>query len=302
MIEKPLKKQSKTELLELLLAQSREIERLKNEIMDLNSKLQTANRALHEREIKIFKAGSIAEAALMVNNVFTVAEEAAAQYVENIEQLSKKQYEIYAEKEAAHLKEIREQKEQVTAECDLLREQTTSECNSLKEQTAAECNSLKEQTAAECNSLKEQTAAECNSLKEQAAAECNSLKEQTTAECNSLKEQTTAECNSLKEQTAAECNSLKEQTTAECNSLKEQTAAECNSLKEQTTAECNSFKKQTELACEELENKTNAAHDKRLDDTQRQIDINWEMLAARWETLCSAHDDMRNILGLLEKR
>ena len=57
MTHKELKKLSRRELLEILVAQSREIERLQKE-------LKAANELLENREITIKDAGSIAEAAL----------------------------------------------------------------------------------------------------------------------------------------------------------------------------------------------------------------------------------------------
>lgn len=77
MTEKELKKLSRVDLLEMLLEQSRENERLREELEQVKSQLA-------ERRIKIEKAGSIAEAALVLNGVFQAAEEAAAQYLENI--------------------------------------------------------------------------------------------------------------------------------------------------------------------------------------------------------------------------
>lgn len=77
MTEKELKKLSRVDLLEMLLEQSRENERLREELEQVKSQLA-------ERRIKIEKAGSIAEAALVLNGIFQAAEEAAAQYLENI--------------------------------------------------------------------------------------------------------------------------------------------------------------------------------------------------------------------------
>ena len=75
--ERELRRLSRADLLELLVAQSRENERLR-------ARLNEANRKLKSREIKIQKAGSIAEAALKLNGVFEAAEQAAQQYIENV--------------------------------------------------------------------------------------------------------------------------------------------------------------------------------------------------------------------------
>lgn len=77
MTNKELKKLSRRELLEMLLDQSKEVERLRRE-------LKEAKRQLNDRRILIENAGSIAEAALKLNKVFEAAQDAANQYLENI--------------------------------------------------------------------------------------------------------------------------------------------------------------------------------------------------------------------------
>lgn len=77
MTDKELKRLSRTELLEMLLAQTKENVKLKQ-------KLKEAQDALVDRRIHIDKAGTMAEAALKLNGVFEAADQAARQYLENI--------------------------------------------------------------------------------------------------------------------------------------------------------------------------------------------------------------------------
>lgn len=77
MTDKELKKFSRAELLEILLEQSKEMEKLKSELAEVREQLNS-------REIKLGKAGSIAEAALGLNNIFEAAQAAADQYLDNI--------------------------------------------------------------------------------------------------------------------------------------------------------------------------------------------------------------------------
>ena len=77
MTEKEMKRLSRAELLELLLIQTRETERLK-------VKLEAARQQLANREIQIRESGSLAEAVLVVNGVVDAAQAAATQYLENI--------------------------------------------------------------------------------------------------------------------------------------------------------------------------------------------------------------------------
>ncbi len=78
MTDKDLKKLRRQDLFELLLAQSKEVE-------DLKERLRQAEEKLQDRQIKLLQAGSIAEAALQLNGVFEAAEKAAAQWLENLQ-------------------------------------------------------------------------------------------------------------------------------------------------------------------------------------------------------------------------
>lgn len=86
MTNKELRRLSRAELLELLLEANRENERLR-------SRLQKAKELLAARTIEIENAGSIAEAALVLNGVFQAAQQAADQYLENVRRLAEEQKE-----------------------------------------------------------------------------------------------------------------------------------------------------------------------------------------------------------------
>lgn len=76
--EKPdLSKLKKRELLEIMLAQGKEIDSLRERVTELEGQL--ANREFEFSEI-----GSIAEASLAVTDIFKEAEKAASIYLENI--------------------------------------------------------------------------------------------------------------------------------------------------------------------------------------------------------------------------
>lgn len=77
MTDSELKKLSRKELLEIMIEQAEEIERLQAELKATEEKLQ-------ERELRINNVGSLAEAALQINGVFEAAQAAADQYLENI--------------------------------------------------------------------------------------------------------------------------------------------------------------------------------------------------------------------------
>ena len=84
MTDKELRRLSRSELLEMLIAQTEENSQLK-------IRLEQADAQLRDRRIEIDKAGSLAEAALSLNGVFQAAEAAAQQYLENIQRISSRQ-------------------------------------------------------------------------------------------------------------------------------------------------------------------------------------------------------------------
>ena len=77
MTDKELRKLNRQELLEVLVGQQKEIERLRAE-------LEQAQKALEDRRINIESAGSLAEASIAVTNLFEEAQKAADIYLHNI--------------------------------------------------------------------------------------------------------------------------------------------------------------------------------------------------------------------------
>ena len=82
MTDKELKRLSRSELLELLLQQTKEVERL-------TIQLEKTEKMLCNRYLQVQKAGDLANAVLAINGVMTSAQEAAQQYLDNIQQMEK---------------------------------------------------------------------------------------------------------------------------------------------------------------------------------------------------------------------
>lgn len=72
-----LKRIKRVELYEIILAQDEEIKRLRQETADLSVKLA-------KRDINIQKAGTLAEAAFSLTNIFEEAQKVADIYLENV--------------------------------------------------------------------------------------------------------------------------------------------------------------------------------------------------------------------------
>ena len=117
MTERELRKLTRSDLLELLLQQANEMEQLRIE-------LQAARDQLASRELEIAQAGSIAQAALQLNNVYQATQDACAQYMDNIKNLSGRQEEICARMEA-----------ETKAKCDRMLAQAQREADAYWEAT-----------------------------------------------------------------------------------------------------------------------------------------------------------------------
>ena len=80
LVNKPssdLSKLKKRELLEIMLAQGKEIDSLRERVAELEAQLA-------DREFEFSRIGSIAEASLAVTDIFKEAEKAAVIYLENV--------------------------------------------------------------------------------------------------------------------------------------------------------------------------------------------------------------------------
>ncbi len=74
MTDKELRRLHREDLLQILIAQQKQIE-------DLTAALEDSEKALNDKKIAIEESGSLAEAALKLNDVFTSAQQAADMYV-----------------------------------------------------------------------------------------------------------------------------------------------------------------------------------------------------------------------------
>ena len=93
MTEKELRKLNRTELLEMLIAQSKRLSRVEEE-------LSAAQKELERRKIAITTSGSLAETALKLNGIFEAADRAAAQYLDSLREQESNAKHIIAEAEA----------------------------------------------------------------------------------------------------------------------------------------------------------------------------------------------------------
>ena len=142
MTGKDAKKLSRGDLLELLIEQTEENQRL-------TQKISRLEEALAQRLLVMQQSGSIAEAALAVSGVFEKAQDAADRYLLSIRK---------KEEESESLVSQARQKAQA------ILEQTEKECEQYKKEVLDRCAQLERETESKCEKLlhdAEQKAREC---------------------------------------------------------------------------------------------------------------------------------------------
>ena len=94
MEDRELQRLKRGDLLELLLEQSKENDSLKKALEEREKQIQELEKKLENRKIDLENAGTIAEASFKLNGVFEAAENAAKQYLENLEALYEKEKKV----------------------------------------------------------------------------------------------------------------------------------------------------------------------------------------------------------------
>ena len=130
MTDQELRRLRREDLLELLIAQIKENERLSRELEDARQKLDS-------REIALQESGSIAQAAMQLSGVFSDAEDAARRYLENLESIGQKKKE-----------EAEKREEQSLHFCRLMEADAVRRCRELEEATQLKCQRMLEESRA----------------------------------------------------------------------------------------------------------------------------------------------------------
>ena len=118
MTERELRRLSRTDRLELLLAQRRENEQLR-------CILDETQAQLADRTIKIDRAGSIAEASLQLSGIFAAAQDSCQYYMDNIRMLSERQSQVCQQME----QETKEKCDRMVAEAEMKSQQCWENCS-----------------------------------------------------------------------------------------------------------------------------------------------------------------------------
>lgn len=133
MTDRELRRLSRTDLLELLLAQRRENEQLR-------CLLDQAQAQLADRTIQINNAGSIAEASLQLGGIFSAAQDSCQYYMDNIKLLSERQNMVCRQME----EETKIKCDQMVAEAEVKAQQCWDNCSVKIKQLVESFNGLQQ--------------------------------------------------------------------------------------------------------------------------------------------------------------
>lgn len=172
LIDKGVQKLKRSELLEILIDTTGENEELKEKMTSLETENARLKEQLQDRKIKIEKAGTLAEAALLLNGVFDSAHAAAKQYLDNLEELSRR---------ASETVEMKEENARKTSQ--QLLDETISRCNEMTSTTETKCTTMMRETQERCDALKEETESLCRKLEEDTRKKCFMLESETLRKC-----------------------------------------------------------------------------------------------------------------------
>lgn len=115
--ETDLRRLKRIDLLELLLEQAKETEKLRQQIKELE-------RQLENRAICINEAGNIAEASLAINHVMEDAQNAARQYLENVQK-----------------------------QCSQIQKETIQKCEAMELETRKRCEEMEQEAVNYCKHM-----------------------------------------------------------------------------------------------------------------------------------------------------
>ncbi|MBR4309361.1 MAG: hypothetical protein IKT58_07175 [Oscillospiraceae bacterium] len=158
---KELKNLSRGDLLEMLIMQTDRVERMEVELAEAKQRAET-------RDIIIAKSGTLAEAAMRINEVWQAADKAAAQYLSNILRMYDEQEQQFASQGLKAVPPPVKESEEILAEAKAKAEAIVAEAQTtaqtLVEEATRKSESMLAETTAKCTQLENETHKECEAM------------------------------------------------------------------------------------------------------------------------------------------
>lgn len=170
--DKSLQRLKRNDLLEILNEQSNENEALRNRLNAVKAENRELTKKLADRKIKIDKAGTLAEAAFAINGVIDTVHEAAQQYLDNLEDLCKRQAETVEMKEAKVRASTQGMVDEATRKSAEMLQMAEKKCSAMTFVAQERCDIMKEEARAYCQMLRKEAQDKCNEERQRAEALC----------------------------------------------------------------------------------------------------------------------------------
>lgn len=172
----------RAELLEILIEQSRENERLKEELEQMTEKNAELTDKLADRTIKIEKAGTLAEATFLINGVVESSQAAAQQYLENLKSLYDRE-EVNCVRKEEEAKRIIDDAE---AKSEQILHAAEDKCAVISDMTRKRCESMKLEMERSCAEMEDASRRRCEELEAATRAVCEAKEKQTEERCAAI--------------------------------------------------------------------------------------------------------------------
>jgi hypothetical protein len=161
-LDRKIHKLKRGDLLEILITQSHENENLRNELERVKEENEELQQKLNDRKIKIAKAGTLAEAAFAINGVVDSVHAAAQQYLDNLDDLCKREAETVEMKELKTRESTQKMIDEAVQRSNEIIQSAEEKSSALTFITQERCDLMKEDTEAYCQALKAETQQKCD--------------------------------------------------------------------------------------------------------------------------------------------
>lgn len=276
MTDKELQRLKRGELLEILLEQSKENEKLKLQLEERDKAIEDLNQKIADKKIALQEAGTIAEASFKLNGVFDAAEKAAQQYLDNLQELHQKEQEEFAKKES-----------DTELKCAAMMQATKERCEFMKEEAARECADLEQNMMEKCRNMELEVTSKCQKLDAETTSKCKQMETEVTNRCKALEAETTSKCRQMENEVTNRCRAMETEVTNKCQTMEAEAIRKSEELSSLTEHKCRQRELEAEEKCAELDRKAKENVDKR-----------WSELSTKLEDFYTTHQGIRELLAM----
>ena len=148
---KDLRRMKRKKLLEVLLDSSEENQQLRGTIDDIQLQNRQLRASLEDKQLKINRAGTLAEASVLLNGVVESTQAAAQQYLDNLEDLYHREQVVCQQKEEEAQRQVQDMLTKATLQCEQMVNDAAETCAEMEKQSQTICNAMRQQARLEAD-------------------------------------------------------------------------------------------------------------------------------------------------------